>query len=391
MDAIRNPYSPGAGLRPPLLAGRQPEVDAFDAVLRRGELGRVSRGIMLTGLRGVGKTVLLGEMAARADASRWITVQLEVRPGGATAALSSLASALNMAIRRQQGPKLSDIARRALGSITGFSITVDPTGTLSGSVDASVDVDALRSGDLETDFASVAVDVGQAALEAGVGAAVFIDELQELDKPSMASLAAAVHLAGQRSVPFTVVGAGLPNLPGKLAEAKSYAERLFDYRPLGKLPDSTAAQALADPARDSGVTWLEEALATTIDAADGYPYFLQEFGAATWNVATGPIITDRDAANGILLGQAKLDGGFFRSRWDRATATEQTYLRAMADDDGEDSRTPTVASRLGRTVSNVGPIRAGLIGKGLIYAPEHGRIAFTVPGMAAFIRRQVDE
>jgi AAA ATPase domain len=391
MDAISNPYSPGAGLRPPLLAGRQSEVDAFDAVLRRGELGRVSQGIMLTGLRGVGKTVLLNEMAARAEESRWITVQLEVRPGGATAALSSLASALNMAIRRQQGPKLSEIARRALSSITGFSITVDPSGTLSGSIEGSVDADALRSGDLETDFASLAVDVGQAALEAGIGAAIFIDELQELDKPSMASLAAAVHLAGQRSVPFIVVGAGLPNLPGKLAEAKSYAERLFDYRQLGKLPGSTAAQALAGPGSDAGVTWLDEALAATINAADGYPYFLQEFGAATWNVSAGPIITERDAANGILLGQAKLDGGFFQSRWHRATASEQTYLRAMAEDDGEDSRTPVVAARLGRTMSNVGPIRAGLIGKGLIYAPEYGRLAFTVPGMAAFIRRQIDE
>lgn len=387
MDATHNPYAPGAGLRPPLLAGRQPEIDAFDVVLRRGELGRVSRGLMLTGLRGVGKTVLLNEMAARADAGRWITVQLEVRQGGATAALSGLASALSVAIRRQQGPKLSDIARRALASITGFSITVDP----AGAVGASVDVDVVRSGNLETDFASLAVDVGRAALEAGVGAAVFIDEMQELDKPSMASLAAAVHLAGQRTVPFTVVGAGLPNLPAKLTDAKSYAERLFDYRPLGKLSRSTAAQALASPAADSGISWLDEALAVTIDAADGYPYFLQEFGAATWNVAAGPIITEHDAANGILLGQAKLDGGFFQSRWHRATTTEQAYLRAMAEDDQEDSQTPVVAARLGRTMSNLGPIRAGLIGKGLIFAPEYGRLAFTVPGMAAFIRRQIDE
>jgi hypothetical protein len=387
MDAIQNPYSPGAGLRPPLLAGRQLEVEAFETVLRRGELGRVSQGLMLTGLRGVGKTVLLNELAASAEASGWMTVELEVSPGGATAALSKLASMLTIAIRQQQGSKLSEIAKRALASIKGFSLTVDPTGGMS----ASIDVDPVRSGDLETDFASLAVTVGQTALEAGIGTAVFIDELQELDKPSMASLAAAVHLAGQRNVPFTVVGAGLPNLPGKLADAKSYAERLFDYRPLGKLSGSTAVQALVRPAGDSGVTWLDEALQATIAAADGYPYFLQEFGAATWNVAPGPIITEHDAASGILLGQAKLDGGFFRSRWGRATATEQTYLRAMAEDDGEDSRTPTVASRLGRTVTNVGPIRAGLIGKGLIYAPEHGRVAFTVPGMAAFIRRQVDD
>ena len=152
MDAIRNPYSPGAGLRPPLLAGRQQEVDAFDAVLRRGELGRVSQGLMLTGLRGVGKTVLLNELAARAAASRWITVQLEVRPGGALDAFSSLASSLTIAIREQQGPKLSEIARRALGSIKGFSVTVDPNGPLS----VSLDVEAVRSGHLETDFAALA-------------------------------------------------------------------------------------------------------------------------------------------------------------------------------------------------------------------------------------------
>jgi hypothetical protein len=280
VDAIRNPYSPGAGLRPPLLAGRQPEVDAFETVLRRGELGRVSQGIMLTGLRGVGKTVLLNELAASAEASGWMTVELEVRPGGATAALSNLASMLTIAIRQQQGPRLSEIARRALGSIKGFSITVDPTGGLR----TSLDVDPVRSGDLETDFASLAVTVGQTALEAGIGTAVFIDELQELDKPSMASLAAAVHLAGQRNVPFTVVGAGLPNLPGKLADAKSYAERLFDYRPLGKLSGSIAAQALARPAGDSGVTWLEEALQATVAAADGYPYFLRssERQPGTW-------------------------------------------------------------------------------------------------------------
>jgi hypothetical protein len=136
---------------------------------------------------------------------------------------------------------------------------------------------------------------------------------------------------------------------------------------------------------------MDEALRAVIDAAEGYPYFLQEFGATTWNVAPGPTITERDATSGILLGQAKLDGGFFQSRWHRATPTEQTFLRAMAEDDDDDSGTSAVAARLGRTMSNLGPIRAGLIGKGLIYAPEYGRVAFTVPGMAAFIRRQVDD
>jgi hypothetical protein len=311
---------------------------------------------------------------------------MEVRPDGGPTMLSSLAASLTAAIRRQQGRRLSDLAKRAVSSIDAFSITVDPAGTVS----AAIDVDARGSGDLEIDFATLAVDVGHAVLEAGVGAAVFVDELQGLDTRSMASLAAAAHAAGQRNVPFAVIGAGLPNLPGKLAEAKSYAERLFDYRPLERLPDPTAEQALSAPAIEMGTNWTKDALRAAIAAADGYPYFLQEFGAAIWNVAPGPQITAADAAAGILLGQAILDGGFFRSRWDRATATERLYLRAMAADTGDESRTPDVATRMGRTMSNLGPIRAGLIGKGLIYAPEYGLVAFTVPGMAGFIRRQVD-
>jgi hypothetical protein len=266
-------------------------------------------------------------------------------------------------------------------------LTVDPSGTLS----ASIDLEAVGSGDLELDFSTLAVDVSRAAMQFGTGVAVFIDELQGLDKPAMASLAAAAHTAGQRNVPFIIVGAGLPNLPGKLAEAKSYAERLFDYRPLGRLEATTAGEALAVPASDSGVEWDPVALDDVIAAADGYPYFLQEFGAASWNTAAGPAqITALDATNGIRLGLAILDGGFFRSRWDRATATERLYLRAMAQDGGRDTRTPDVGTRMGRSASNLGPIRAGLIGKGLIYAPEYGMVAFTVPGMANFIQRQAD-
>ena len=386
MDLVDNPYSPGAGLRPAVLAGRQDELDTFEAVLRRGELGRPSRGLILTGLRGVGKTVLLNELANRAAGRDWIIAQLEVRPDGSQALLTTLAALITAGIRRQQGTKLSDLARRALHSVTAFSLTVDPDGKLG----ASIDVDAHGSGDLEIDFAALAVDTGRAALEFGTGVAVFIDELQELDRATMASLAAAAHSAGQRNAPFIVIGAGLPNLPGKLAEAKSYAERLFDYRPLGTLPDVAATVALVGPAQEVGVSWTTPALAHVIEAADGYPYFLQEFGAAAWNSAPGPGIGVHDAANGVRLGQAILDSGFFRSRWDRATGTERLYLRAMAVDGGQHSRTPEIAERMGRTQSNLGPIRAGLIGKGLIYAPEYGMVAFTVPGMAGFIARQID-
>lgn len=387
MDAVDNPYSPGAGLRPTVLAGRQAELDSFEAILRRGELGRPSRGMMLTGLRGVGKTVLLNEFASRADERDWIVAQTEVRPDGSMALLANVAALITAGLRRQQGRKLSDLTKRALSSIKAFSLTVDPQGTVA----ASIDMDVVGSGDLEIDLSVLATDVGKAAREFGTGVAVFIDELQELDRRSMASLAAAAHVAGQRNVPFTVVGAGLPNLPGKLSEAKSYAERLFDYRPLGKLAEQTAIEALAGPAEATDVQWEPEALEQTIAAAGGYPYFLQEFGAAAWNSSAGPDISLQDAVNGIRLGQAILDGGFFRSRWDRATATERLYLRAMAVGDSGEARTADVASRMARTMSNLGPIRAGLIGKGLIYAPEYGVVAYTVPGMASFIQRQTDQ
>jgi hypothetical protein len=388
VDVVDNPYAPGAGLRPPLLAGRQGEIDAFDAVLRRGELARASRGLVLTGLRGVGKTVLINELATRADARGWIVVQAETRREGAPALLTAVAAQLTAGIRRLHGPRPSDLARKALGSISAFTVTLDPAGNIGASVQASRS--GSRGVDLEVEFSALAVDIGRAAMEAGVGAVLLVDELHELDRPSMAALAAGAHVAGQRSVPFVVVGAGLPNLAGRLAEAKSYAERLFDYRPLGQLDPDTAAQALSGPAAEMGVQWSAPALESVVEAAGGYPYFLQEFGSATWNVAAGRLVTQADARNGIRLGQATLDNGFFRSRWDRATATERLFLRAMSGDSGQDTKTSDVAARLGRTMSNLGPIRAGLIGKGLIYAPEYGFVAFTVPGMAGFIQREAD-
>jgi len=340
---------------------------------------------MLTGLRGVGKTVLLNEMANHAEDREWLVVRLEVRPSGAQAALGQLTAELARGLRANRGNRLSDAAKRALRSVKSLSLTVDPSGTLG----AAIELDAVSSGDLEVDLAGAVKDVSVAARELGTGVAVFIDEMQELDASAMAALSAAAHAAGQRNAPFVLVGAGLPNLPGKLSDAKSYAERLFDYRPLGRLEGQTALDALAVPAADAGVRWAPDALAEVVTAAGGYPYFLQQFGAATWEIAAGPGITINDARNGIRLGQAILDGGFFRARWDRATAAERRYMRAMAAS-GESARTPDVASALGRDQRSLGPVRAGLIGKGLIYAPEYGVVAFTVPAMADFISRQVD-
>jgi hypothetical protein len=377
-----------------VLAGREEELAAFDAILRRGELGRVSRGLVLTGLRGVGKTVLLNEMAERAEARRWLVVQSEVRRDGAGALLGNVAAQLTAGVRRLHGPRLSEVARRALASITALTLTVDSSGVVSATVTgaprgAGADDARSGSGDLEVDLVQVALDVGRAAMEAGVGAVLLLDELHELDRASMAALAAAAHVAGQRSLPFVVVGAGLPNLAGRLAEAKSYAERLFDFRRLGPLDRDVAVAALTEPSSAAGVAWAPGAVDVVAEAAGGFPYFLQEFGAACWNLADDGVVTAKDAGAGVRLGQLMLDHGFFLSRWDRATPTEREFLRAMAVD-GEAGRTADVARRMGRTMSNIGPIRAGLIAKGLVYAPEYGVVAFTVPGMAGFIRREAE-
>jgi AAA ATPase domain len=390
VDAVSNPYSPGAGLRPAVLAGRESELVAFDAVITRAELGRSVRGPVLTGLRGVGKTVLLNELARRGEARDWMVVQLEVRSHGSAGALGTLTQDLAAALKRRQS-KLSAAARKALSSIKGFSLTLDPSGSLGASLQLDDDV-ATTSGDVERDLVALALDVGRAAREDGIGVLVCADELQEMDRVSLEALTAAAHATGQREVPFIVAAAGLPNLPARLAEAKSYAERLFDYRQLGKLGAATAEQALTGPADAAGVTWAPAAVATVLTAADGYPYFLQEFGSATWQQATGPTtITAADAGNGVRLGQAVLDGGFFRSRWDRATPSERSYLVAMASDHEGASQTADIAKRMGRTQSNLGPIRAGLIRKGLVYPPEYGKIAFTVPGMAGFVQRYSSE
>ncbi len=276
MDAVTNPYSPGAGLRPAVLAGRDGERAAFDAVLQRATLDRPVRGLMLTGLRGVGKTVLLNELADSAEEAGWITVGMEVRSDGARPFLATVAQQLSAGLRRGLGRKIGTATTRALASVKAFSLTVDPTGQIG----VNIDLDAAGSGDLEVDFAALAVDVGRRARELGIGVAVMVDELQELDKRTLAAVAAAAHAAGQRGVPFVIVGAGLPSLPGRLAEAKSYSERLFDYRPPARLDADTAARAVTEPAADSGASWEPDAVTTVVDAANGYPYFLQEYGSA---------------------------------------------------------------------------------------------------------------
>ena len=386
MDRTMNPYSPGSGRKPPEFAGRDGDLEAFDTVRARTAAGSTDRGIIMTGLRGVGKTVLLNEMLRMAEDFDWLTVRLEARPeqGGAAAVRRSLARDLVAAARKYARRPAKSRMKSALATITAFNASVGATGLSLGVTRAAGRAD---SGNTEIDIAELVEDVSVALAEDRRAFAIFIDEMQDLDAETMAALIAAQHQASQREWPFYVIGAGLPNLPRMLAESRSYAERLFNYRPIGPLSRDDTATALQNPAARLGVEYSTDALEVLLDAADGYPYFIQEYGQSAWNVASSRTIEVSDAQAAVVFGTEQLDAGFFRSRWDRASGAERRLLVAMAADRGEPSRPAAIALRMGVQATAISSLRARLIAKGLIYAPEHGQLAFTVPGMAAFVAR----
>jgi hypothetical protein len=392
MDAVSNPYSPGAGLRPRELAGRDREIEAFDVLRERAHRGLTSRSVVLTGLRGVGKTVLLNELADRARSDGWIIARVEAESGGGGRPFRlQVARSLNRALREASGSwGLADKVRRALGTFKSFSLRTDPDGGLSVGIEIDPERGRADTGSLEIDLSDLALDLADAASDFGTGVVVFIDEMQDLNDEELSAICQACHEAGQREAQFFVIGAGLPSLPRVLAEARSYAERLFQYLPIGALDPPAAAAALIRPAADVEVDWADAAVDAIVVRSSGYPYFLQEFGKASWDYAPGPGISVADAEVGIRVGMDSLDHGFFRSRWERAALTERAYMKAMAVDGDGPSQSGEVAGRLGKAPAAVGPTRANLIHKGLVYAPEHGLIAFTVPGMADFIERRAD-
>jgi hypothetical protein len=382
-----NPFAPGADRRPPELVGRDGELTAFDTIVARTRNQLGSRAMVLSGLRGVGKTVLLNAMRDRAEKAGWLVVSLEAqRSDQADAAIRRrLVRELVVAARSLNPPSRGARLRAALGSIESFKVQVGVTGI---SLDVEPSTGRADSGDLETDLGELVEDLAEALAEEGLGFGLFIDEMQDLSTSTLASVLTAQHAAGQRDRPFYVLGAGLPSLPAVLTEARSYAERLFDYRRIGPLGPAAARRALTEPLIRCGARLEPGALDLLTDAAAGYPYFLQEYGQAVWDVAPATPFTPEDARTAIAQGTDRLDDGFFSARWDRATRAERDLLRAMAPDGENHAATSDVAARLGKPVGGIGPARATLIAKGLAYAPEHGRIAYTVPGMAAFIDRQ---
>ena len=390
MDPRKNPYTPNAGARPPVLVGRQDELDAFEVLLDRLRAGRSEQSMIITGLRGVGKTVLLSEFRASAIDRNWLVIEVEIAKHDNEQFRNILAREVRktlfaIAPRTKWVGKL----KRAARVLKSFTLTVDPQGTLTVNLEVEPLEGEADSGALDADLTDVLVALGEAAAQHNQGVVLLLDEIQFLTRLQLEALIAAIHKTVQRQLPITLTAAGLPQLAELAGEAKSYAERLFRFPAIGKLSDSDARQALIEPAYASGVRFSDAALNTATDFTDGYPYFLQEFGQASWNLSEGPEINAADARMAKTEVEEKLDSGFFKVRHDRTTELELAYLRAMAELGPEPHLAGAVAELLGRTSRQCGPIRSKLIEKGLLYTPEHGLAAFTVPQFDRYLIRTI--
>jgi hypothetical protein len=401
VDPIRNPYAPGAGQRPPELAGRDEQLAAFDVVLARVAAQRPERSLVLTGLRGVGKTVLLNALRSAAVRGGWGTGKLEARPDQSLR--RPLSSALHQAVRELGHPEEESVSH-VLGVIRSFAQReAGPGAKLRDQWHPGIDAPAVKgradSGDVEIDLVELFTDLGGLAADVGKGIGVFIDEMQDLGPDDVSALCAACHELSQSGLPVIVVGAGLPHLPAVLSASKSYSERLFRYQRIDRLPREAADRALVAPAADEDATYDEAALTALYDATGGYPYFIQAYGKAVWDRAPRSPISADDVAVAAPEAESELAVGFFGSRFERATPGERDYLRAMADaavtlaetgplDDVESVPTADVAAVLGKKPQSLSPARDALLKKGLIYASERGRIAFTVPHFGRYLRQQ---
>jgi hypothetical protein len=396
VDPVRNPYAPGAGQRPPELAGRDSELHGFDVVLERVARSRPERSIVLIGLRGVGKTVLLNAMRSAAVRRGWGTGKLEARPGQPLR--RPLAAALHLAVRELAHPHDQTVTQ-VLGVVKAFAQREERSSRPAKVRDrwqAGIDVPAAigraDSGDTEIDLVELFTDVAGLAADTGHGIAVFIDEMQDLGPDDVSALCAACHELSQQGLPLVVVGAGLPHVPAVLSAAKSYSERLFRYARIDRLERAAADIALQVPARDEGAEFAPDGLAAMYDATGGYPYFVQAYGKVAWDVAPRSPITVADVSMAAPVAESELAVGFFGSRYERATPAEREYLRAMADvavteTPDEPVLTAAVAEALDRSPQSVSPARDALLKKGLIYSGQRGRIAFTVPHFGRYLRQ----
>ena len=387
MDPVRNPYAPGAGSPPPELAGRSAIRRDIEIRLKRLRIGRQAKSIMMVGLRGVGKTVLLDQMRRDAESNGIQTVRVEAPEGRSLPAL--LAPPLRLALLHLSKKEVAkDYAIRGLKALAGF---VGKLKVTFKDIEVGLDYDPepglADNGDLEVDLATLLEQVGSAGRAAETAVVLFIDEMQYVEEPQMAALISAIHRCAQEKLPITIVGAGLPQLRGRMGEAKSYAERLFDFPEIGPLNSDDARDAIERPAENEGVLIEREATDLIVDKTQGYPYFLQEWGKHTWDIAPQSPIRRKDVVEASDEAVAALDESFFRVRFDRLTPTEKKYLRAMAELGSGPHRSGDIAEQLARTVNSLGPTRANLIAKGMIWSPTHGDTAFTVPLFDEFMKR----
>lgn len=391
MDPVKNPFSPGAGSPPPELVGRDSLMTQARILLARTREKRSEKSLLLTGLRGVGKTVLLNEMERLAQAEGYQTILVEAHEDkGLAALLAPELRRLLYVLDRVAGA--GHKARRGLAILKGF---LDGVSISVGGVEIGLDIEGERgtadSGDIEADLPNLFAAVAEAAEERHMPVALLIDEVQYLSREELSALIMAMHRMQQRQLPLVLIGAGLPILPALAGESKSYAERLFHFPSLGPLSGSDAAKALQDPVQAVGVAFETEALDIITQLTQGYPYFLQEWGYQAWNQAPGSPITKAviEGASPIVI--QRLDTNFFRVRFDRLTPREKLFLRAMAHLGPGSHRTSDIADTLGMKLSSVGPLRASLLKKGMIFSPTYGEMAFTVPLFDAFMRRSIPE
>ena len=387
MDPVRNPFAPGAGTPPPELAGRDELLRTVQVAIERVRLGLPTKSILMIGLRGVGKTVLLDRMRDEAEGAGIQTVRVEAPEGRSLPAM--LAPQLRQALLRlSRNEQAKDLALRALRGLAGFvrALKVKYKDIEVG-LDYEPEPGLADNGDLEHDLQALLEVVGAAAQRAGTALALFVDELQYVKEDELAALITALHRTAQRRLPVVMVGAGLPQLRGQMGRAKSYAERLFDFPEIGPLTEAAARTAIAKPAREQGVEIEEAALALIVRQTQCFPYFLQEWGKHAWDAAHASPITRQDVEAASRSAIAALDESFFRVRFDRLTPVEKKYLRAMAQLGPGPHRSGDIAQILQRKVTSLGPTRNQLIAKGMVWSPSHGDTAFTVPLFDGFMHR----
>lgn len=387
MDPITNPFSPGAGSPPPELVGRDPLLEQARILLGRIQQKRSEKSMLLTGLRGVGKTVLLNEIERQATAAGYRTILIEAhedKPLGPL--LAPYLRTVLYELDRVAGA--GDKVKRGLRVLRSFlgALKVTYAGIEVG-LDIDPEIGSADSGDLEIDLPNLLAAIGEAAEERSSAVAVLIDEVQYFTEKELGALIMAMHKVQQRQLPVVLLGAGLPILPGLAGESKSYAERLFSFPEVGALSEEDAATALREPALHAGVVFEPQALREVFRLTKGYPYFLQEWGYRSWNQAPTNTITLEVVRAATPTVIERLDQNFFRVRFDRLTPSEKRFLRAVAELGPGAHRTGDIAATLGVNVTSLGPVRAKLIKKGMVYSPAHGDMAFTVPLFDEFMRR----